>query len=166
MIKWANYSQNYSYNIASILDNIKSQYSQLGKYHIIFPKEMSDKNGNKNINSVYTLNERIGELMEYDNIISKQFLTLDDNRNNKKIKLNSAIVFKIEVENCGFYYINEKYNIYAFGETQEEVENNLFDAFMDQYESYALEKDENLTEKSLILKDNLLKIFGGIECLD
>ena len=83
-----------------------------------------------------------------------------------QIKLNSAIVFKIEVENCGFYYINEKYNIYAFGETQEEVENNLFDAFMDQYESYALEKDENLTEKSLILKDNLLKIFGGIECLD
>lgn len=149
----------YTSNINDISQCLKYQNIGNGKYKIIFPKS----NKSNNIYAFdYTSNERDDYCLINNNdfLNKKEFLILKNNITNEMVKLKDKIVFQIEIDENGFYYSNAKYNIYAYGETQEEVENNLLEEFMIQYNSYALEKDENLDEKALVLKDNLLSIYG------
>lgn len=87
----------------------------------------------------------------------KEFSILKNDTTGREIYLNDKIVFEIEIDENGFYYSNNKYNIYAFWETQNEVENNLVEEFLIQYKAYALEEDENLDSNSLILKKDLYR---------
>lgn len=113
-----------------------------------------------NTEFVYTLIERIDSVNQKDNLF-KSFFELRNEKIGKYIKLNEGIKFKIEIDENGFYYSNDEYNIYAYGMTQEEAENDIFDEFIIQYEAYALEKDENLDDNSKILKNKLLRVYGG-----
>ncbi|MGN1298229.1 MAG: hypothetical protein ACI4VH_07480 [Clostridia bacterium] len=108
----------------------------------------------------YTLNERNDSVINR-NSLNKSFLELKNDITGECIELNKAINFKIEIDKNGFYYSNDDYNIYAYGETQREAENNILEEFKIQYESYALEKDEKLDNNAKILKNNLLMIYGG-----
>lgn len=150
----------YISNINDSSQCLKYQSVGIGKYTIIFPK--SNKKHNNCIFD-YTSNEGDDYYLrsENDSLNRKEFLVLKNNITNEMIQLNDKIVFEIEIDENGFYYSNSKYNIYAFGETQEEVENNLLEEFMIQYKAYALEKNENLDKNALKLKENLLSIYGG-----
>ncbi len=150
----------YISNINDSPQCLKYQSVRAGKYTIIFPK--SNKKHNNCIFD-YTSNEGDDYYLrsENDSLNRKEFLVLKNNITNEMIRLNDKIVFEIEIDENGFYYSNSKYNIYAFGETQEEVENNLLEEFMIQYKAYAMEKNENLDENALKLKEDLLSIYGG-----
>ena len=77
----------------------------------------------------------------------------------EKILLNYPINFKIECDKYGYYYINEKFNLYVYGETQEEAEDKLVDAFKEQLNIFAYEEDNKLDKNALDLKNKLLGIY-------
>jgi len=108
---------------------------------------------------VYTLNERNDYVVD-KNSLNKSFSELKNSITGEYIKLNGTINFKIEIDEKGFYYTNDEYNIYAYGITQNEAENDILEEFKIQYEFYALEDDDKLDENAKRLKYNLLKIYG------
>ncbi|MBQ9607840.1 MAG: hypothetical protein IJV15_00175 [Lachnospiraceae bacterium] len=138
----------YNIAIADTINNVNN-FRNHNKFEIVIPK-----------NNDFRYNNIRGDLaMNYSNIIKKGFDYFEDSNGNI-IKLNSKILFTIEIDENGFYYSNDKYNIYTFGETQKEAENNLYECFLVQFESYALEEDEKLDDKALLLKKDLLAIYG------
>lgn len=92
----------------------------------------------------------------------KQMNVLENKSTGSKIKLKKPIMFRIEVDKNGIYYNNDEYNIYACGNTQGEAENDVYEEFLFNYESYAEEDDDRLDEKAKLLKYKLLKICGDI----
>ena len=95
----------------------------------------------------------------YWTLISKN--ELYDAKNDTSIKLFKSIDFIITSDEDGFYYTNDLYNIFVFGETQNEVEDCLYDELKFQYDSYATENDDNLDSNAKKLKYNLLSLFDG-----
>lgn len=93
--------------------------------------------------------------------LSKKFTYFENDKNNI-IELRFPIEFFIETDENGFYYINKKYNLYVFGETQKEVESKIYDEFLRQYEFYAKDDDVNLDNNAKKLKYDLLSVYGGI----
>ena len=91
----------------------------------------------------------------------KTFNELYDAKNDTSIKLFKSIDFIITSDEDGFYYTNDLYNIFVFGETQNEVEDCLYDDLKFQYDSYATENDDNLDSNAKKLKYNLLSLFDG-----
>lgn len=75
------------------------------------------------------------------------------------VKLCKNIDFIITSDEDGFYYTNDLYNLFVFGETQNEVENHLYEELIFQYNSYATENDDNLDSNAKKLKYNLLSLF-------
>lgn len=126
-------------------------------YFLNFNKENSSY---KNINFAYNLNEG-NNFMINRNIYNISFSELKNKKSGEYVKLKSTIEFKIEIDKNGFYYSNEEYNIFAFGETQRDVEDDVFDEFMIQYNFYTNENDNDLDKNARILKYKLLKIYGG-----
>lgn len=126
-------------------------------YFLNFNKENSSY---KNINFAYNLNEG-DNFMINRNIYNISFSELKNKKSGEYVKLKSTIEFKIEIDKNGFYYSNEEYNIFAFGETQRDVEDDVFDEFMIQYNFYTKENDNDLDKNARILKYKLLKIYGG-----
>lgn len=92
------------------------------------------------------------------NSLNKSFLKLKNSLTGECIILKKTINFKIEIDENGFYYINDDYNIYAYGKTQIEAENNILEEFKEQYYFYALEDDDKLDDNAKKLKYRLLKI--------
>ena len=109
---------------------------------------------------VYNINERNGAVIN-KNSLNKSFTELKNAVTNERILLKNPIVFDIEIGEDGFYFINDDYNIYAYGSTQAEAENNIFEEFEDQYRFYALEDDQKLDDNAKIIKNNLLTVYGG-----
>lgn len=109
---------------------------------------------------VYTLNERTGSVVN-KNSLNMSFSELKNSITGEVIKLNKAINFKIDIDENGFYFSNDEFNIYAYGATQTEVQNDILEEFKEQYNFYAKEKDENLDDNAKKLKYSLLKIYGG-----
>ena len=135
--------ENY-YMESKIIDNIKKFFTSKIDYF--------------KYNSI----RRESYVMEKNEYILKKFNKLHNTITGKTLTLTNQITFKIEIEPEGFYYSNEKYNIYAFGISQEDAENNLLDEFLIQYNAYALEKDEMLDHNAQVLKRDLLSIYGEI----
>lgn len=126
-------------------------------YWLNFNKENS---GYKNINFAYTINEG-NNFMINRSVYDISFSELKNTKVGEYIKLKGIIEFKIEIDQNGFYYSSEEYNIFAYGKTQQDVENDVFDEFMIQYNLYANENDRDLDKNARILKYKLLKIYGG-----
>ena len=94
-------------------------------------------------------------------IIYKELKVLTNG--NEKIYLNFPILFKIETDENGFYFISEKYNMYVYGENQIETEKNLVESFMDQYNLFCLADSNTLDKNAQILKSNLKEVFNYAE---
>lgn len=124
-----------------------------------FPIENHNRNYNYE-SFAYTLNERNDFVMN-KRVLNKSFFELKNSMTGECITLNKTINFKIEVDENGFYYINDDYNIYAYGITQKEAEDNILEEFKIQYMFYALEDDDKLDDNAKKLKYNLLKVYGG-----
>ena len=75
--------------------------------------------------------------------------------------LNYPINFKIECDENGYYYINETFNLYVYGKTQEEAENKLVDAFKEQLNIFAYEEDNKLDKNAIALKKRLLEVYNN-----
>ena len=105
-------------------------------------------------------NNLIGDPLIMNNKeLKKTFNELYDANNNTTIKLSKKIDFVITTDEDGFYYANNIYNVYVFGETQNEVENHLYEELKFQYDSYATEDDDSLDSNAIKLKYNLLSLF-------
>ena len=124
--------------------NMIDQFKNNSSYSVVY-----DINNERNdyVNRIYTI-----PFFELKNSVTKEC-----------INLTKPLMFKIEVNKEGFYYTNEEYNIYAYGETQKEAEIDVLEEFKIQYKSYALEDDINLDKKAKILKKKLLDICGDID---
>ncbi len=72
---------------------------------------------------------------------------------NKIIYLKKPILFKMTSDENGIYYDSEEYNIYAYGKTQEEVMQDVYDCFQMIYEGYGL------AEESKAFKYKVLDIY-------
>ena len=149
-----NYENYLNYNnISEILmhkEYSSAESKKIGNYIITIPKTT---------NIDYNIFR--GDLfMNKSNSNKKEFIKLENKETGKYIILNKSITFYIEINKDGFYYSNDQYNIYAFGKCQSEVENNLLEEFLIQYESYAFTSDDKLDSKALLLKKNLLSIYG------
>lgn len=80
---------------------------------------------------------------------------------NKIIYLKKPILFKMTSDENGIYYDSEEYNIYAYGKTQEEAMQDVYDCFQMIYAVYGLEDDNVLSESAKALKCRILDIYGG-----
>lgn len=78
---------------------------------------------------------------------------------NKIIYLKKPILFKMTSDKNGIYYDSEEYNIYAYGKTQEEAMQDVYDCFQMIYEGYGLEDDNILAEESKSFKYKVLGIY-------
>ena len=78
---------------------------------------------------------------------------------NKIIYLKKPILFKMTSDKNGIYYDSEEYNIYAYGKTQEEAMQDVYDCFQMIYEGYGLEDDNILAEESKVFKYKVLGIY-------
>lgn len=97
--------------------------------------------------------------MNNSNVSYKKLDKLFNSVNKETIYLNYPIVFKIEVDENGIYYINEKYNLYVYGASQSEAEDNLVESFKEQVMAFGFEEDSKLDENAKLLKAELLKIY-------
>lgn len=126
------------------------------KYGVVVSKE--NINTNKFLSVDYISNKESSTNM-YNNNLYKELDVLSSNDSNTVLYLNFPISFKIEADENGFYYISEKYNLYVYGKTQDEAENNLLEAFKDQFEAFCFEEDVHLDKNAQILKKNLLEVY-------
>ena len=78
------------------------------KYGITFPKDMI--NMNKISNYEYITNEESTTSMDNE-IVYKEFDVLSSKNSEIIVYLNFPILFKIEIDENGFYYINERFNL-------------------------------------------------------
>lgn len=78
---------------------------------------------------------------------------------NKIIYLKKPILFKMTSDENGIYYDSEEYNIYAYGKTQEEAMQDVYDCFQMIYEGYGLADDNILAEESKAFKYKVLGIY-------
>lgn len=78
---------------------------------------------------------------------------------NKIIYLKKPIMFKMTSDENGIYYDSEEYNIYAYGKTQEEAMQDVYDCFQMIYEGYGLADDNILAEESKAFKYKVLGIY-------
>lgn len=126
------------------------------KYEEIISNLLSNSNNKYGIVN----NNIMGDLLVMNNKeIKKTFKELYDANNDTTIKLSKKIDFAITADEDGFYYSNNLYNVYVFGETQNEAENHLYEELKFQYDSYATEDDNNLDSNAIKLKYNLLSLF-------
>ncbi|MDD2410021.1 MAG: hypothetical protein PHD03_04830 [Bacilli bacterium] len=91
--------------------------------------------------------------------IEKKFNVLKDDNCSKEIRFKNPVIFKIELENDIYYYFNNIYKIYSYGQTQEEAESKLYQCFLKKYKLFSSTPDEELDEKARELKNNLKMIF-------
>ena len=92
-------------------------------------------------------------------IVYKEFDMLSSEYSDIIVYLNFPIMFKIEVDETGFYYINERFNLYVYGSSQQEAENNLLGAFRDQVEAFCFEDDAFLDKNAQKLKRDLKEVY-------
>lgn len=78
---------------------------------------------------------------------------------NKIIYLKKPILFKMTSDKNGIYYDSEEYNIYAYGKTQEEAMQDVYDCFQMIYSVYGLEDDNILSESAKSFKYKVLGIY-------
>lgn len=78
---------------------------------------------------------------------------------NKVIYLKKPILFKMTSDKNGIYYDSEEYNIYAYGKTQEEAMQDVYDCFQMIYEGYGLAEDNILAEEFKSFKYKVLGIY-------
>lgn len=126
------------------------------KYGITFPKDMV--NMNKISNYEYITNEESTTNMDNE-VVYKEFDVLSSKNSEIIVYLNFPILFKIEIDENGFYYINERFNLYVYGENQEEAESRLLEAFREQCEAFCYEEDSKLDKNAQKLKKDLKEIF-------
>lgn len=126
------------------------------KYGIVF----FDDKYNKNIisNHEYITNEESTNNMD-NKIVYKEFDVLSSENNELIVYLNFPILFKIEIDENGFYYINERFNLYVYGATQNEAENRLLEVFIDQCNMFCSEEDSKLDKNAQKLKKDLLEVY-------
>lgn len=152
----------YAIEYKELCDN-KGKYesvcSDLSKKYGIILKPKSLFSYHNNSITAHNINEENTTIMN-DQIYYNKFNELHDKETNQKIILNSPLVLRIESDKDGFYYINERYNLYIYGETQEVAENNILDELRSQYIIYALESDDNLDDKAQKLKYDLRALLG------
>lgn len=138
-----------NYNQDSIRETFK-------KYGIIIPKEKINKNNSVNLDHIISRENTTN--MENNNIY-KELEILSSDYSDVVLYLNFPISFKIEVDENGFYYISEKYNLYVYGKTQNEAESNILEEFRDQFDAFCFEEDINLDKNAQTLKKNLLEVY-------
>lgn len=126
------------------------------RYNAILKKMLYNNSYNKTSN---VNNNIIGDYIMPDKEYVKSFTELYDVAHDKIIKLSKKIDFIITLDEDGFYYTNQLYNIFIYGKTQMDAENNLFEELKFQYDSYATENDNNLDSNARKLKYNLLSLF-------
>lgn len=153
------YSEHLEKDYNNVINNLRTKYANIfsfdnnvnnklkTKYTSIFS---FDNNVNSSINNAYD-NTKKGN--------QKIFYCLFDKSTGQYIKLKKEIVFFITCDKYGFYYTNEDYNIYVYGENQDDAENNLYEELIIQYNIYALEKDDLLDSNAKKLKYNLLSLL-------
>lgn len=127
-------------------------------YRIIWDPKTSFLYHNS-IRNEHNINEENSTIMQEQNYYT-EIKELYDEENNQLITLNQPLILRIEVDKNGFYYINEKYNLYIYGITQDEAEKNIVKELKSQYIIYALEKDDNLDKNAKKLKYDLLSLMG------
>lgn len=76
----------------------------------------------------------------------------------QKYILSQGIEFIIEKGDKYISFFNDEYNLYAVGETEEEVLGQLNERFAYVWQEYALEDDINLTPKAIEYKNKLLSL--------
>ena len=74
---------------------------------------------------------------------------------NKKVILLKPVVFLVEQNNDGYYFINMDLNIIAGGDSFENAEKNMYEEFMIQWDLYVNEDNDALTLKAQKIKKNL-----------
>ncbi len=126
------------------------------RYDVILKKMLHNNSYNKP-NDVN--NNIIGDYIMTNKEYVKSFTELYDVAHDKKVKLSKKIDFIITSDEDGFYYTNQLYNIFVYGKTQTDAENNLFEELKFQYDSYVTENDNNLDSNAKKLKYNLLSLF-------
>ncbi len=141
--------QNYGY-VEKVKSNAYTYYDKIFKDIIINSTKNNSTENNNIIGDDY--------IMPKD-IYFKSFFELVDVANNKIIKLSKKLEFVISTDEYGFYYSNKQYNIYVYGENQQEAENSLYDELLFQYNSYVYEDDNDLDSGAKKLKYNLLSLF-------
>ncbi len=72
-------------------------------------------------------------------------------------KFESNFIYSITKEDEGIIAENEYFNIFGYGDTAEEAEQELYEYINDLWECYVEEDDENLDESAISLKEKLLK---------
>ena len=133
------------------IENIK-QENRLNDFikKFIFKSNKMIRNDNNIIGENYIM-----EKSEYQ----KSFIELYDVDQDKMVRLSKSIEFVISSDEDGFYYSNEEYNVYVYGKTQNDAENNLLCELKFQYHSYVFENDCDLDTNAQKLKYKLLSLF-------
>ena len=147
----------------------KEEKAEIRSINELFPEytscSVSDfKNDIKNI--IYGLyNDIQKNIVQYStdiNIFSGVAMSkYYKNKNEIKVldhlyKFEYNFIYSITKEEDCIVAENEYFNIFGYGDTVEEAENDLFEYINNLWESYVDEDDENLDESAIALKEKLL----------
>lgn len=94
-----------------------------------------------------------GEMMFKPYYVKKQQVNINSN----SYEFVSEFIYIIKLEDDMYIAENEFFEIFGYGETVEQAEQELFLCIEDLWNVYVEELDDNLDESALILKDKLLK---------
>lgn len=101
-------------------------------------------------------NSTDGKQVQIDCVILDK---LYDSSSHEYVSLRMPIVFRIENDENGFYYINKEYNLFVYGETPDEARENILEDLRGLCCLYLDEDDANLDDNALKLKKRLSKLI-------
>ena len=127
---------------------IKNLEKVSGKMYEEYPYEY-----NINDDVIMTKTERNLENMQLNQKYYKEYRSVIINK--KNISLIKPIVFLVNHTVDGVYFTNTDLTIYSGGENFEIAEQNMYEELVIQWEIYANEKDSNMTDKAIKIKNNL-----------
>ena len=99
-----------------------------------------------------SLNDKLGEFMNLPYFVTKKNISTNGNI----YEFLTDFIYVVKCENNMYIAENEFFNIFGYGETIEEAENELFSCIEDLWNVYVEEENENLDGNAIILKDKII----------
>lgn len=106
-----------------------------------------------------SIDNTIGDVMDTSYYITKNQIDILGHL----YEFESGFIYSVREEDNMYIVENEFFNIFGYGETKEEAENELYIYINDLWEGYAEETEENLDNSGLILKNKLLNNIRKIK---
>ena len=117
----------------------------------LYNKKVKSRNSETNTNILYGID--MTKFYKTKNIIKIS---------NHLYKFIDPFIYSIQKKEGEVITRNEYFNIFGYGETLEEAEEDLFEYVNELWESYVEEDDENLDDSAIKLKNNLLRTIRKI----